>query len=163
MDFRFSHTLAAAFVSCAAALAIAQAPAAPGAGTPSTAVTKPVFAQEPVASAATGASGPHAATANTIVEALNADRSLQGSKFSVTPGENGVLLGGVTPSLRQMAQAINLAGQHAGGATVTSIISSEEVVVDAGAVAPDPQSMVSADEASAASERNRLQGVPSPQ
>jgi hypothetical protein len=150
MNLRLSHALAAALASGAAAFAIAQAPAEPAAAPEA----KPTYLQESAASVSTGATGPTAAIANSIVEALNAERSLQGSKFSVVPGDKGLYLSGVTSSLWQMALAIKLAEQHGGGIPVTSAISTEEVIIDAGVVAPEPQSMVSADEAIAASERD---------
>lgn len=133
------HPMIALLAAGAAGIAIAQAPAAPADASPPPAnASRVAYVDEPVASTAGGAS-PHAAIANTIAQALNAEPSLKGSKLSVVAEENGVLLTGVTPTVVQMAKAVNIASQQA-GAPVAHSISTEEVFIDVASMAQPPSS-----------------------
>lgn len=85
---------------------------------------------EPVASIATGARGPHVEAANAIVQALAADPQLKQSKVTVTPEENTILLTGVTPTLAQMGRISQIAAQHAGQGKVINGINTEEVFIE---------------------------------
>lgn len=138
------HTLAGALLAGAAAIAVAQQP------TPSTpqasSETQPSYVGEPVATVASGVAGERARSAQAIAETLNSDASLKGSKLTVVPEDNGVLITGVTPSLRQMAQIVNTATQQAGGTRVSHAISTEEVVIDVGASAAGPDAMIPPDQ-----------------
>ena len=93
------------------------------------------YVEEPIASTS-GGTGPNAELANTIAAALNADASLKQSKLTVVSEENGILITGVTPTVAQMGQAMKLAGQHAGGATVSGVIATEEVLIDSAGNTP---------------------------
>lgn len=135
-----------------ATAAQASAPAIPNATAP-TSQTDPqaasenqrVFASEPVASLAGGIAGDRGTA---IVEALNADASLKGSKLTVVPGEKNILVTGVTPSLRQTAQVVNTVTQHAGDIPVASSISTEEVFLDGGRTAPDESALMTPEQLS---------------
>ena len=93
------------------------------------------FVEEPVASTS-GGKGANVELANAIAAALNADASLKRSKLTVVSEENGILITGVTPTVAQMAQAARLAGQHAGDANVSSVITTEEVLIDSAGNTP---------------------------
>ena len=79
------------------------------------------LAQEPVASAWTTI-GPPAESLNAIVQALNADASLQNSKITVQPDGENVLLTGVAETLEQSQKASEIASAAAGGAVVVNVI-----------------------------------------
>jgi len=117
--------------------------------TPSSALgaeSKPVFVDQPVASIATGAAGPNIQHAQTVADALNAEPLMKGSKLTVVPDEKGLFLTGVTGTAQQMAKAVTIATHHGGGGPVASNISTEQVILDAGATAPDPALAMSAQE-----------------
>lgn len=115
MRTRPAFSLAALAAATAAAWALAQAPA------PATA-----YVDEPIASVAAGVQPNE--RANAVVQALNADASLKGSKLTVAPdGDDLVYLTGVTVTRDQMNRAMELAG--AGGGKVANAITSEELVI----------------------------------
>ena len=114
--------IAALLASSAAPLAFAQDPPV------SPPAPKPVYVQEPIASDM--GSGPNAEVAKAVAQALNADASLKQSKLSVVAEERGVLVTGVTPTLKQMARAMQIA-QQAGGDSVNAVIHTEELFIDA--------------------------------
>ena len=115
MRNRSVFSLAALFAATAAALAFAQAPA------PATA-----YVDEPVASLATGV--PANERANAVVQALNGDAALKGSKLTVAPdGEDLVYLTGVTVTRDQMKRAMEVAGT--GGGKVVNAITTEQLVI----------------------------------
>ena len=118
--------LLAVLAASAAGLVSAQA-LAPAADIPASGV---VLAEQPRASIATGARGPHVEAANAIVQALAADASMRGSKVTVTPEENTILLTGVTPTLRQLGRVVQIASQHAGEAKLINGLNTEEVFIE---------------------------------
>lgn len=149
-----SQSLLAVALAAAATLAVAQQP---GTNIPNT--THPTnearaagayldrsALDAPVASLATGAGGHDGEAARGLVEALNSDASLRGSKLTVVPEKGGLLVTGVTPSLRQKAHIVNMASQQAGDASVRHSISTEEVVIDVGTLATAPESMIPPDQ-----------------
>ena len=84
------------------------------------------YVGEPVASIAAGS--PLSERANAIVEALNADTSLKGSKLTVAPdGDDLVYLTGVTVTREQMKRAMQIAGGQEGKAA--NAITSEQMAV----------------------------------
>ena len=131
MNHPFRILVAALATAGAATLATAQSANGTATPTPVTLPNQPgSFVAEPVASASRS-SGTNADVANAIAQALNADAQLKGSKLSVVAEDNGVLLTGVTPTVKQMGRAMQVAAQAAGEASVSSVISTEEVYLDA--------------------------------
>ena len=115
MRTRPAFSLAALVAATAAVWALAQAPA------PATA-----YVDEPIASLATGAQANE--RTNAVVQALNADASLKGSKLTVAPdGDDLVYLTGVTVTRDQMKRAMELAGSGEGKAV--NAITSEQLVI----------------------------------
>jgi hypothetical protein len=113
MRNRPAFSLAALVAATAAAWAIAQAPAT-------------TYVDEPVASLAAGVQADE--RTNAVVQALNADASLKGSKLTVAPdGDDLVYLTGVTVTRDQMKRALELAGS--GGGKVANAITSEQLVI----------------------------------
>ena len=118
MTYRTRFTMAALVAATGLALAHAEA-----------------YVSEAVASLATGTADADAQRMNAIVEALNADTSLKGSKLTVTPDGEVVYLTGVTVNRAQMARAVQIAGAQAGEGKVANAITSEELQI---VVAPTP-------------------------
>ena len=156
MRKKLQQAVAGALLAGAAAVVVAQqqpAPTIPNTLAPTSGSAprlsgeaQPSYVGEPVASVAAGLPADRVQAVNPLVEALNGDASLKGSKLTVVPEENGVLITGVTPSLRQMAQIVNTANQQAGGLRVVHAISTEEVVIDVGASAAGPDAMMPPDQ-----------------
>jgi hypothetical protein len=95
------------------------------------------YVAEPTASAASGLEAP-AERLGSIVEALNAEATLKGSKLTVGPeNEEVVILTGVTVTRDQMKRAMEIAASQAGEGKVINAITSEELVITA---APAPAS-----------------------
>ena len=146
------QAVAGALLAGAAAIALAQqqpAPTIPNTLAPTSRTApqassevQPAYIGEPVATVAAGIPAERARAVTSMVETLNGDASLKGSKLTVVPEEKGILITGVTPSLRQMAQIVNTATQHAGGTRVSHAISTEEVVIDVGASAAGPDARI---------------------
>jgi osmotically-inducible protein OsmY len=86
-------------------------------------------AQQPVASPWT-TTGPPAENLNAVVQALNADASLQNMKITVQPDGENVLLTGVAPTLEQSQKAAEIATGAAGGAIVVNAIRPEKTKYD---------------------------------
>lgn len=125
MKQRTAGFIAAAFAAGAIGAVSAQQATQP---TSATAGDPPVtYVSEPIASIGVGARGPNVEMANAIVQALAADPSLKQSKLTVLPEEEGVLITGVTPTLKQMAHISNVASQHANGGKVVNIVVTEEM------------------------------------
>ena len=128
MNLSLARALAAVLAAGALPLAFAQANAPaqtnPAAQTNAPAVT---YVSEPIASAssANAAQGPVGA----IVQELNADTSLNGSKITVQPDENTVILTGVTRTYAQATRASKVAATHAGEGKVVNAILTEEIVI----------------------------------
>ena len=132
----YLRSTTAAVAAAATAIAFAQAPETPA---KPTGVEQPVqFAAAPIATLSTGAHGANAEVANAIVQALAADASLKGSKLTVVPEEHHVLVTGVTPTLRQLAEAVNIATQHAGEGNVVSAISTEQSFIEPMSITLNP-------------------------
>jgi len=82
------------------------------------------IAQEPIASAWT-TTGPPAENLNAVVQALNADSSLQNMKITVQPDGENILLTGVSPTLEQSQKAAEIAKAASGAAIVVNVIRPE--------------------------------------
>lgn len=109
------RALAAVLTAGALPLALAQA-------------TAPTYVAEPIASASSETAaqqGPVGA----IVQELNADKSLSGSKITVQPDSETVILTGVTRTLAQANKAGKVAATHAGEGKVVNAILTEEIVI----------------------------------
>jgi hypothetical protein len=102
------------------------------------------YVSEPVASMAAGAQAGDAGHVTAIVEALNAEQSLKGSKLTVAPDGEKVLMTGVTVTREQMNRALDIAHSQAGDGNVTNAITSEELVIVTNPV-PAGDAMASAD------------------
>lgn len=87
------------------------------------------YVAEPAASVATGTQ-PDAERLNAITTALNADPALKGSKITVAPDGEALLLTGVAVTRAQKARAMEVATSQAGGAMVVNAIQSEELVIE---------------------------------
>ena len=168
------QALAGALFAGAAAIAVAQQPAltipntlAPTSETAPQASSEAqrTYVGQPVATVAAGMPAARVQAVDSLVAALNGDASLKGSKLTVVPEQDGILVTGVTPSLRQMAQIVNTATQHAGGTRVRHAISTEEVVIDVGASAAGPDAMIPAEQVAAdmPAQAEGLQAVPQEQ
>ena len=128
MKPRLSRVLAGLLAAGALPLAIAQTPVTP----PAPAVPAPQYVNEPIASSSVAnAEGPVSA----IVQQLNADTSLAGSKITVQPDGETVILTGVTRTYAQAIQASKAAASHAGEGKVVNAILTEEVVM----AVPEPK------------------------
>ena len=81
------------------------------------------FVQEPIASASK-----QDERANAIVQAMNADASLKGSKITVQPGDDGsITLTGATMTQDQVKHAADIATQQAGeGKVINTILPSRD-------------------------------------
>ena len=86
------------------------------------------YVAEPTASVATGAQG-DTARLNATVEALNAEASLKGSKLTVAPDADALLVTGVTVTRDQMKRALEIAASQAGEGKVVNAIQTEELVI----------------------------------
>jgi len=85
------------------------------------------FADEPVASAVSGLSATDDAIVKSLVEALNADKSMKGAKITVS-NENGVaILTGSAQTEQQARQAAQLAAASAGEGNVVNAIQSSKI------------------------------------
>ena len=67
--------------------------------------------------------------ANAIAQAINADASLKGSKITVQPDDNSILLTGSTSTEAQKLRAGKIAAAHAGTLPVVNTTASSEVVI----------------------------------
>ena len=133
MRTRIRNSLAALVAATAAAFAGAQAPA-----------NAPAYVNEPIASVAAGTQANERSTA--IVQALNSDAALKGSKITLTQdGEDLVFLTGVTVTRDQMKRAMDIAGSQAGQGKVANAMTTEELVVTSNA----PPQATAAESASA--------------
>ena len=139
MKPQLSRVLAGLLAAGAVPLAIAQTPVAP----PAPAAPAVQYVNEPIASSSlANAEGPVSA----IVQQLNADTSMAGSKITVQPDGETVILTGVTRTYAQSIQASKAAASHAGEGKVVNAIVTEEVVM----AVPEPK--VAANSADAAVE-----------
>jgi len=87
-----------------------------------TATSTPNYVSAPIASSFK-ADGPQAEQMNTLVQALNGEASLQGSKITVQIDETGsVLLTGATDSQEQADRAAHIATSQAGEGKVVNAI-----------------------------------------
>jgi len=113
-------TLAVALLAAGIPVALAQDATSPNPG--------PTYVAEPIASASKS-EGLDGQLASSIAESLAADSSLNGSKITVQPIEDGViLLTGVSRTRAQAKRALEIAMQQAGGeGTVTTAIQVEEI------------------------------------
>lgn len=96
------------------------------------------FVGEPVASAAAGAEA-DAQRLNPIVEAMNADASLKGSKLTLVPDPDTevLIVTGVTVTRDQMTRALEIAASGAGEGNVANAIQPEELVIATTPQAPE--------------------------
>ena len=114
-------TLAVAALLAAGAIpvALAQDATSPASG--------PTYVTEPVASVSK-AEGLDGQLATSIAESLAADASLNGSKITVQPVEDGVIvLSGVAPSRAKAKRALEIASQQAGEGSVVNAIQAEGI------------------------------------
>ena len=87
----------------------------------------PTYVVEPVASTSKS-EGLDGQLATSIAESLAADSSLAGSKLTVQPIEDGViLLTGVSRTRAQAKRALEIASQQAGEGSVATAIQVEEI------------------------------------
>ena len=103
------------------------------------------YVAEPTASLATGAQG-DTERLNAIVQALNAEASLKGSKLTIAPDGEALLVTGVTVTRDQMKRAVEIAASQAGEGKVVNAIQTEELVIVENPVpseAPAPQASAS--------------------
>ena len=129
MKSRIQHALAALLVAGAIPFAHSQA------------VQPAATAEEPIASVSRSDD-----TANAIAQALIADASLKGTKITVQPDEQSILLTGSTTTELQRLKASQIASSHAGGKTVINTIASDENVI----AVPDPKPAANAEAAEVA-------------
>jgi hypothetical protein len=109
MNLHISRTLAALLAASAVSIATAAAPT-------------PNYVTAPIASSFK-ADGPQAEQMNMLVQALNGEASLQGSKITVQIDEAGnVLLTGATDSQEQSESAARIATSQAGEGKVVNAI-----------------------------------------
>jgi glucose/arabinose dehydrogenase len=118
MTFRTRFTMAALVAATGLALAHAE-----------------TYVSEAIASVATGTPDADLQRLNAIVEALNADTSLKGSKLTVSPEGELVYLTGVTSTRAQMGRAVQIASSQAGDGKVANAITTEELKI---VPAPNP-------------------------
>jgi len=116
----------------AAGLASAQPKTAPDAAPP-TPVSQVQLSQQPMFSITSGTQSPNAQVATAIAQALAADASLNGSKITVQPEQDKILLTGVTETLEQANRAAQIASEQSGGQPVVSAISTAQSFI-----APNP-------------------------
>ena len=84
------------------------------------------FANEPIASAATGIKDSEAALVTKVVDALNKEGSLKQTKITVT-AENGlILLTGSAPSDLETKKASQIAAASAGEGNVVNVIQASQ-------------------------------------
>jgi osmotically-inducible protein OsmY len=109
MKLHISRALAALLAASAVSIATAAAPT-------------PNYVTAPIASSFK-ADGPQAEQMNTLVQALNGEASLQGSKITVQIDDGGnVLLTGATDSQEQAERAAQIATSQAGQGKVVNAI-----------------------------------------
>jgi osmotically-inducible protein OsmY len=109
MNLHISRALAALLAASAVSIATAANPT-------------PNYVTAPTASSFK-ADGPQAEQMNTLVQALNGEASLQGSKITVQIDETGnVLLTGATDSQEQSDRAAQIATSQAGDGKVVNAI-----------------------------------------
>ena len=93
-----------------------------------TAAPAPQYVKEPTASSSVAnAEG----SVSAIVQQLNADASLAGSKITVAPDGETVVLTGVTPTYMQSVAASKIAASHAGEGKVVNALTTEEIILAA--------------------------------
>ena len=85
------------------------------------------YVSEPIASLASGAQPDEAGHMNAVVQALNQEQSLQGSKITVFPDGENLLLTGVTVTYDQLAKATQIAQSQAGQGKVINTVKTEEL------------------------------------
>ena len=131
MRFHLREALAAVFAATAT-MALAQSAALPDLYElrQATQEQKLPLAEQPLFNLAAGSRGPNAEVANAIVQALAADPQMKGSKITVGPEENLVLLTGVTKSIAQVARAMQIATELAGEGKVSNGLASEELFLE---------------------------------
>ena len=109
MNMHIPRAIAALLAASAVSLATAAAP-------------EPNYVSAPIASSFK-ADGPQAEQMNTLVQALNGEASLKGSKITVQIDEKGgVLLTGATDSQEQAERAGQIAASQAGQSKVVNAI-----------------------------------------
>src|SRR6187455_1509314 len=86
------------------------------------------YVNEPIASESTGVAGP-SQTLEPIVQALNAEASLKGSKLTVAPDGEMITLTGVTVTREQMKRAVEIVTSQAGEGKVANAIQTDELFV----------------------------------
>jgi osmotically-inducible protein OsmY len=119
MNRRTTLAIAALLATSAIPVAVAQANIDTAAN--------PIYVAEPVASVSKS-EGLEGQLATSIAESLAADASLSGSKITVQPVEDGVIvLSGVAPSRAKAKRALEIAAQQAGEGTVVSAIQAEGI------------------------------------
>jgi hypothetical protein len=109
-------SVAALLATAMTSLAVAQQPS-----TPEPAAYAPQAIASPIKR-----EGPSTETESAIVQALNADESLKGSKITVAAEKEGVLLTGVTLTKEQRKKATEIASATAGEGNVVNVILSTE-------------------------------------
>jgi hypothetical protein len=100
------------------------------------------YVNEPIASASASVAGP-SQTLEPIVQALNAEASLKGSKLTVAPDGETITLTGVTITRDQMKRAMEIVTSQAGEGKVANAIQTEELVVVSEPQAPAPMAEAS--------------------
>jgi len=114
-------TLAVAALLAAGAIPVALAQDA------TSTASRPTYVTEPVASVSKS-DGLEGQLATSIAESLAGDASLHGSKITVQPVEDGVIvLSGVAPSKAKAKRALEIAAQQAGEGMVVNAIQAEEI------------------------------------
>ena len=122
------------------------------------------FVNEPIASSSASVAGP-SQTMEPIVQALNAEASLKGSKLTVVPDGETIVLTGVTVTHDQMKRAVEIVTSQVGEGKVANAIQTEELVVASAppAAPPAPEASPPAPEAAPATEAAPAAGAaPSP-
>ena len=163
-------TLAVALAAAAATTAIAQAtapnPSAPPPlfdqvtaaeyGTPPAPAVggEPNVVSEPTASLSRN-DGPGADFGKQLVDQINGDERLKGSKITVVPEEGAVTLVGTTQTRAQAQQVAQMAAEKVGAEKVVNAIRPSEIYIE---VAP-PQEPVPADEAGAQADSGEAQAA----
>jgi osmotically-inducible protein OsmY len=114
MNLYIPRTVAALLAAGAVSIATAASPAV-------------TYVASPIASAVK-ADGPNAEQVNALVQALNGEASLQGSKITVLIDEGGtVLLTGATDSQEQSERAARIAASQAGEGKVVNALQPDRV------------------------------------
>ena len=111
------NRIAVALAAAGITAALAQAPAAPA---QAPALPEGLVA-EPTASLSR-AEGPGADVGKALVDEINADQSLKGSKITVQPEEGAITLSGVTQTRAQAKQVGQMAASKVGAEKVVNAI-----------------------------------------